>query len=114
VSEILPEDEDTIVEVWVNCPDEETASIIAEAAIGERLAAAANIYPPISSLYRWRAKVEHTSEVPLVLKTRRSSFDRLASRIAALHSYETPSIIARDLDTIFGPYRSWVIAETTP
>ncbi len=104
--------EETVIEVWVNCPDEQTASTIAEAVVSERLAAAANIHPPISSLYRWAGRIERAREVPLVLKTRRSLFDRLAERIADLHAYETPGIIARDVTAAHRPYQSWVNKET--
>lgn len=112
MTEGSPEGEEAVIEVWVNCPDDETASTIAEAVVGDRLAAAANIHPLISSLYRWRGRVERAREVPLVLKTRRSLFDSLAERIATLHGYETPSIIARDVGAAHGPYKSWVNEET--
>lgn len=37
----------TIVDVWITCPDVETARAIATAVIEERLAACANLYPGI-------------------------------------------------------------------
>ena len=36
--------DETIIEVRLNCPDEATASAIADRIVGERLAAAANIH----------------------------------------------------------------------
>lgn len=40
------------LDVWVNCPDRATAEAIAADCIEKRLAACANIFPPIASLYR--------------------------------------------------------------
>ena len=104
--------EGTIIEVWVNCPDEQTAETIADAIVGERLAACANIYPPISSRYHWKGKIESASEVPLLLKTRQSLFDKLVERVTMLHPYETPSIVGIDVTFANAPYQAWLIDET--
>lgn len=104
--------DETIIEVRVNCPDEETASAIADRIIGERLAAAANIHAPIRSCYHWKGRIERVSEVPLLLKTRRSLFEALATRITELHPYETPSIIGFEAALANRAYLTWVIDET--
>lgn len=105
--------DDTIIEVWVNCPDEETASTLADQIVGERLAACANIYPPISSRYRWKGKMEHAREIPLLFKTRHSLFKSLAERVAAIHPYETPSIIGQEVQRVHASYRAWIVDETS-
>lgn len=107
-----PGQEEKIIEVWVNCPDEETAATIADKIVGERLAACANIYPSISSRYHWKGKIESAREVPLLLKTRQSLFDVLVERVIVLHPYETPSIIGIDVKYANAPYRAWLIKET--
>ncbi|MEM9442838.1 MAG: divalent-cation tolerance protein CutA [Pseudomonadota bacterium] len=103
---------ETIIEVRVNCPDEQTASMIAEVTVLERLAAAANILPPINSLYRWQGEIRLARETPLLLKTRRSLFDTLAERISGLHPYETPSILGMVPTFVSEPYETWVNNET--
>lgn len=105
--------DETIVEIWVNCPDKETASAIADRIVGERLAACANIYPPIQSRYHWKGKVEHAREIPLLFKTRKSLFERLAEHVAAIHPYETPSVIGKEVQQVYGPYRAWIVEETS-
>lgn len=102
----------TIIEVWVNCPDEQTAATIADAIVGERLAACANIYPPICSRYHWKGKIESASEVPLLLKTRQSLFDNLVERVTMLHPYETPGIVGINVTFANAPYQTWLIGET--
>jgi len=98
-------EDETIIEVRVNCPDEETASAIADRIVGERLAAAVNIHAPISSRYHWTGRIERLSEVPLALKTRRSLFEALATRVTELHPYETPGIIGFEVMSANPPTR---------
>lgn len=103
---------ETIIEVRVNCPDEATASAIAERIVSERLAAVANIHAPISSCYHWKGRIERASEVPLVLKTRRSLFEALAALITDLHPYETPGILGTEAALANRAYLTWLIDET--
>lgn len=100
------------VDVWVNCPDRATAGTIADALVGEKLAACANILSPIESVYRWRGAVERADEVPLVLKTRAALFDALCARVKALHPYEIPSIAAVELPLVDKACAAWLAAET--
>jgi periplasmic divalent cation tolerance protein len=97
----------------VNCPNEATASAIAERIVSERLAAAANIHAPISSCYHWKGRMERASEVPLVLKTRCSLFEALADRITELHPYDTPCILGIEVTLANRAYLTWLIDETT-
>ena len=101
-----------LVDVWVNCPDRETAERIAEACVAARLAACANLLAPVSSIYRWKGAVERAEEVPLLLKTRAALFDRLAARVKALHHYEVPSIVATALPQAEAAYAAWLVEET--
>lgn len=103
---------DEIIEVQVNCASQDEAERIAEAVVDERLAACANIHGPIRSLYHWGGRVERAEEVPLVLKTRAALFEPLAARIAALHSYEVPGILALPVGTVNAAYRDWLLTET--
>ncbi len=100
------------VDVWVNCPNRETAERIAEACIDARLAACANIFAPIWSIYRWQGAVERAEEIPLLFKTRRNLFDALATQVRSLHPYEVPSIVATDIVAIDTAYADWLKAET--
>ncbi len=100
------------VDVWVNCPDRETAEKIAETLVTEKLAACANIFAPISSIYRWRGAIERADEVPLLLKTRAGLFESLSVRVNELHPYEVPSIVATELAIVEDAYAQWLAEET--
>ena len=101
-----------IIAVWVNCVSEDEAWSIADAAIGERLAASANVYPPIASAHHWQGAVERVSEVPLLMKTRAELFDALAGLVGRLHAYETPSVIGIPVGHATAAYEAWVVGET--
>lgn len=100
------------IDVWINCPDAAVAERVAAAAVEERLAACANILPPISSIYRWKGAVERAEEVTLVLKSRRDLFEPLAVLAKCLHPYEVPSIIATELALVEDDYARWLQNET--
>lgn len=102
---------DTPLVVFCQTPDEACARQIAEALVGERLAACVNITPGVQSVYRWQGEVERANEVGLVIKTSASRFGEMAARLQALHPYEVPEIVAVRPDAVLPAYASWVIAQ---
>jgi periplasmic divalent cation tolerance protein len=92
---------------------QEEAERIAQALVGERLAACVNLIAPLTSIYRWQGAVERASEVLLVIKTRRASAARLIARLGELHSYEVPEAIVLPITAGSRPYLDWLTAETT-
>ena len=100
------------IDIWVTCPDRATADKIAEAVIGEKLAACANILAPIESVYRWKGAVERAEEVPLILKTRVEHFGAVCEAVRSLHPYEVPAIVAMDLSHVDQAYADWLRKET--
>ena len=74
----------------------------------ERLAACINILPPCQSIYWWEGKVQQAEEVPAILKTSTAAADRLIARIAELHSYDVPAIVALPVERLFSAYGKWV------
>ena len=86
------------------------ASRLAEMLVNERLAACVQIVPGIESVFRWQGKIARQNEVLLIAKTESSKFARLESEVRALHSYETPEIVAVPLATGSTPYLEWLRA----
>ena len=84
------------------------AKKISEALISEKLAACVNRLPSVSSVYRWRGKVERSSEVMLIIKTSSKNLDKLMARIKELHSYEVPEILALKVDRSLPQYLRWI------
>ena len=104
---------DAIVVVMTAASSEE-AGQIAEILIGSRLAACVQILPGIESIYRWKGTVTRDTEVLLLAKTTRMRFDELERRVRAVHSYETPEIVALPISDASEPYLNWLRAEVQP
>lgn len=106
-----PEGSDFIV-VFCTTGSREEAERLAGALVGERLAACVTIVGPVLSVYRWKGKVERGEEYLLVIKTKRSLYSRLESRLRELHSYEVPEIVALPIVEGLKDYLSWLSEET--
>jgi periplasmic divalent cation tolerance protein len=103
---------DAFVVVFVTAPSAEVAATIAQAVVGEKLAACVNIVPGLRSIYRWQGKLCDDAEVLCIVKTRRGLFAALRDRVAALHPYEVPEIIALPMTDGSAPYLAWLQQET--
>jgi periplasmic divalent cation tolerance protein len=98
--------------VLVTAPSPADAERIAEAVVGEHLAACVNRIGPIRSTYFWEGEVQRDEEWLLVIKTQAARFAELAARVRALHTYQTPEIIALPIVDGSAPYLEWVRAAT--
>jgi periplasmic divalent cation tolerance protein len=86
------------------------AQEIAEALVGEQLAACVNRVPGISSTYRWQGAVTTEREELLLIKTTARRFEALKSRLLELHPYELPELIAIPVERGHDAYLEWVRA----
>ncbi len=97
--------------VLMTAANREEANQIAETLVSARLAACVQILPEIESVYRWQGEVKREKEILLLAKTVASRFEELENRVRALHSYETPEIIAVPVIDSSAPYLGWLFAE---
>ena len=104
---------DAIV-VFMTAANGEEATRLADMLVGAHLAACVQILPEMESVYRWEGKIERQSEVLLLAKTTRAKFDELEREVCALHSYDTPEIIAVPVITGSAPYLDWLKETTDP
>ena len=95
--------------VLMTTANREEANQIAEMLVDEGLAACVQILPEIESVYRWKGETQREQEVLLLAKTTRARFDDLASRVNAMHSYETPEIVALPIIDAAEGYLKWLI-----
>jgi periplasmic divalent cation tolerance protein len=101
---------DAIV-VLVTCKSKAEARRIATNLVKKRLAACGNILDaPVSSIYRWKGKIERAKEYLLILKSTRSAFGALEREVMQLHSYDVPEIIALPVASGSGKYLNWIAA----
>lgn len=98
----------SVVSVYAVFASAEEAERIGRLVIEERLAACVNILSPVRSIYRWKGGVDTADEVAAIFKTHHWRSDALMERIAELHSYEIPCVVAWAIDKIVGSYADWV------
>jgi periplasmic divalent cation tolerance protein len=100
--------------VFMTASNGEEAARLADLLIGAQLAACVQILPEMESVYRWQGQVERQSEVLLIAKTTTAKFAELEREVRALHSYETPEIVAVPIVAGSSPYLEWLSASVEP
>lgn len=80
--------------VLTTAGSEEQALKIANELVDNKLAACVNIIPTIHSVYRWKGKIWNDTEKLLLIKTSSHLFQKVRTKIKAVHTYELPEIIA--------------------
>ncbi|UCC56393.1 MAG: divalent-cation tolerance protein CutA [Gammaproteobacteria bacterium] len=94
--------------VLCTVPDRDTADRIAGTLVTEQLAACVNIIPGITSVYRWKNRIEKDAEYLLLIKTHSAVFDTLQDTIKKLHPYELPEVIAVPIKDGLPEYLDWI------
>lgn len=98
---------------YVTCANRQEAEKIASVVVEAHLAACANIIDGMESLYWWKGKLEKNRECILIFKTEERLFGRLQERILALHSYETPCVVALPIADGNKAYLDWISASVS-
>src|SRR4051794_13898649 len=86
----------------------EEADKLARALVERELAACVNIVGPMTSIYRWKNKVESAAEFLLLIKTTEDAFEPVRRAILELHSYEVPELIELGVSRGDGKYLAWI------
>ncbi|SRR6266404_6056295 len=97
--------------VLMTAASAEEAERIASTLVEARLAACVQILPAIKSVYRWQGEIARENEVLLLAKTTGEKFDELDRAVRAIHSYETPEIVALAVSGISESYLRWLQGE---
>ncbi len=92
--------------------DKEKAKEIARKIVTDKLCACVNILPNVCSVYSWKEKLEEDNELLMIIKTRKSLFERLKNEISNLHPYEVPEIISVEIQDGNKEYLEWLSADT--
>ena len=102
-----------VVFLYTTWPDAETAEAVARTAVEQRLAACANRFAPMRSIYRWEGKVEETDEIPMTFKTTAAAVPALKALILQRHPYDLPAILALPVDAALShdAFLAWIAGE---
>ena len=94
--------------VIVTTKDRKEAEAISQLSVEKRLAGCAQVLGPITSTYRWKGKIEKGEEWLCLLKSQSELYESLESAIQAVHSYETPEILALPITKGSKSYLNWL------
>jgi Uncharacterized protein involved in tolerance to divalent cations len=98
----------SFLQVLTTTETKEEAGKIAQYLVEQKLAACVQITGSITSIYRWKGKVETAQEWLCLIKTREELYSKVETAIKKLHSYETPEIIAVPIIKGSSEYLSWL------
>jgi periplasmic divalent cation tolerance protein len=98
----------SVLVALTTCPDSVSAQAIADALVGERLAACVNRIPGIASTYRWEGKVTTDREELLLIKTTAERFEAMKARLLQLHPYDLPEVLCLATGPASVAYLAWV------
>jgi periplasmic divalent cation tolerance protein len=97
-----------LLQVQTTLASEGDAVSLGRALVSERLAACAQVVPGLTSIFVWEEMLRHENEVLLLLKTTTEAWPALRDRLAELHPYDTPEIIALPIEHACYDYATWV------
>jgi len=97
-----------VVLVLTTIAAEADGAALARTLVDEHLAACVNVLPAMTSVYRWKGRVEQDREQQIVIKTTRDQLGALESRVRELHSYELPEFLVIATGGGSEAYLAWV------
>lgn len=89
------------------------ARAFARGLVAQGLAACVNLVP-LSSVYRWRGRVEGARETLLVIKTSAARVVALERHVRAEHPYDTPEFVVLASAHVEARYSRWLTESTRP
>ena len=91
---------------------DKTANDIAEYLLKDNLSPCVQIVPNIQSVYKWKDKLEKSSEILLVIKTLPGKVQLCKNIILQHHNYKVPELVVIEGEIISDKYRDWFIENT--
>lgn len=97
--------------VLSSCGSAEEAERLARRLLETHTAACVNVITQNRSFYRWKGRIEDSSECLLLIKTSRDRFEALRAVLEGAHSYELPEVLALPVVDGSPNYLAWLTGE---
>ncbi len=97
---------------FVTVGDKKTAVEIATGLLKEKLAACVSAVPGLESSYWWKDRIETSSEILLIIKTRRLLREDIIQFVERHHPYAVPETVFTEIDGASRAYQDWIGANT--
>ena len=85
------------------------AESISELLVNNNASPCVQIISNVKSVYRWKNKLENSSEILLLIKTIPEKTQECKDIILKHHNYDIPELIVLDGDIIEDDYEAWFI-----
>jgi periplasmic divalent cation tolerance protein len=99
--------------VLTTADSEDLAKRLADTLLKRHQAAAVNIVPGMTSVFRWKGRVKRVPEILLLIKTLETRFEAVSTTIRELHGYEVPSILSIPAHKVEDHYLRWMVEAVT-
>jgi periplasmic divalent cation tolerance protein len=104
---------ESYIQVLTTTEKKEDAERIATCLVEKRIAACVQIAGPITSIYRWKGKIESALEWQCWIKSKEVLFKEIEKTIKSVHPYEVPEIIVVPIVEGSTEYLGWLESEVT-
>ncbi len=96
------------IQVFTAVAKENDAKRIAKVLLNKKLSACTQIVGPITSVYRWKGKLEKSKEWLCIIKTKMMLYKSVEKVIKNIHPYELPEIVAMPIIDGSREYFAWM------
>ena len=100
------------MKVVVTTCESKDASGIVQQLLQERLVGCGNIIDGVKSMYWWKGEIQQDSESLIVMETPDDICSAVLHRLAEIHPYEVPKIMALEPTDVSEAYQNWLHEET--
>lgn len=100
--------------IYTTVATPEEAEDIAGRLVSAGLAGCANIFPGMRSVYAWQGRVQREGETAMLIKTVALRREAAMQALRDMHPYETPAVLAWEVDATDADYLDWLRAAAAP
>ncbi len=97
-----------MVLVYSTFPDPQQAEDMARDMVRKKLAACANIFAGMKSVYEWQGKIQSGEETAVLFKTLADKQEELSRQIRSRHPFDTPAIFGWPCSSVDADYLNWL------
>ena len=95
--------------IYTTTDSNKIADKIAEILVQDNQSPCVQIMPKIQSTYKWKDKLEKSSEILLLIKTMPGKVQFCKNIVLQHHNYEVPELIVIEGEILTDEYRDWFI-----
>ena len=95
--------------IYTTTDSNKIAAKISKMLVQENKSPCVQIIPNIQSTYKWKDKLEKSSEILLVIKTMPGKVQLCKNIIIQHHNYEIPELVVIEGEILSDEYRDWFI-----